>query len=182
MRISLIVAMDRNGLIGNDAGLPWRLPVDLRRFRRLTMGKPVIVGRKTLERIGGPLKDRLNIVVTRQSELRVPGCTMASSVHEAMKLAEAQLSAMNADEIMVIGGAEIYREALPFVERLYLTIVEARCAGSAHFPFDAGDSLRFKIINEEKLAPDDKNAYGHRFLTLDRASEGKSICQLVEET
>jgi dihydrofolate reductase len=179
VRISLIVAMDRNGLIGANAGLPWRLPADLRRFRRLTTGKPIILGRKTLELIGGPLKDRLNIVLTRQPEFQCPGCTAAPTVGEALRLAEAALAAMNADEIMVIGGADVYRQALAYVERFYLTIVDGRGAGSVYFPFDAVDQFRFQIIHDENLAPDDKNPYGHRFLILDRTSEGITIRQLL---
>jgi dihydrofolate reductase len=174
------VAVDRNGLIGNDDGLPWRLPADLKRFRKLTTGKPIILGRKTLEQIGGPLKDRLNIVLTRRVEFQWPGCTIATSVDEALRLAEAALPAMNADEIMVIGGADVYRQTLPVVERLYLTIVEARCAGSVHFPFAAADQFRFQIVNDEEQPPDDKNAYGHRLLTLDRATQGVTIQQLID--
>ncbi len=179
MRICLIVAMDRTGVIGTDIGLPWRLPADLRRFRKLTTGKPIIVGRKTLEQIGGPLKDRLNIVLTRRGEFQSPGCTTAPSLGEALRLAEAALTAMSADEIMVIGGADVYRQALPFVVRFYLTIVDARCAGAVHFPFAAADQVRFQIVHDERLAPDDKNSYGHRFLILDRAIEGTTIQQLL---
>lgn len=109
--ISLIVAMDRNRLIGNETGLPWRLPADLRRFRKLTTGKPIIMGRKTFEHIGGPLKDRLNIVLTRQTDFTYPGVVVVHSIEEAFHHAQQELPQWGGDEIMIIGGAEVYRQA-----------------------------------------------------------------------
>jgi dihydrofolate reductase len=180
VRISLIVAMDRGGLIGTERGLPWRLPADLRRFRQLTTGKPIILGRTTFERIGGPLKDRLNIVLTRQPEFRAQGCAAASSLDEAFELAAAALPEMNEDEIMVIGGADVYAQSLTRVERIYLTIVDARCAGTVQFPLEAAGQIRFHISNDQRHGPDEKSSYGHRFLILDRANEGITIGQLLE--
>jgi dihydrofolate reductase len=181
VRMSLIVAMDLNGLIGSNTGLPWRLSADLRRFRKLTTGKPIILGRKTLEQIGGPLKDRHNIVLTRQTDFQSPGCTVVSSLDAAIRIAECSVPEMKAEEIMVIGGADIYRQALPLADRLYLTIVNGRCAGNVHFPFGANDPFRYQIVHDETLPADANNEYGHRFLIADRASAGKSMRELVNE-
>src|SRR5579862_6435572 len=113
MRVSLIVAMDRNRLIGNETGMPWHLPVDLKRFRRLTTGKPVIMGRKTFEHIGRPLPDRINIVISRQQNYLVPGCIVLHSLDEALLTAKSALPQLGADEIIVIGGGEVFQQALP---------------------------------------------------------------------
>jgi dihydrofolate reductase len=179
MRISLIVAMARNGLIGDDKGLPWRLPADLRRFRKLTSGKPIILGRKTLEHIGGPLKDRLNIVLTRQVDFQHAGCVMAYSFEEALVIAWAALPEMGADEIMVIGGADVYRQALPFVERIYLTVVEGEFSGNTYFPAD--EPFCGRIVHNEAAPADEKNAWGHRFSIVERDDNGTSIMTLIQQ-
>lgn len=126
--LSLIAAMARNRAIGRDNRLPWHLPDDLKRFRRLTMGAPVIMGRKTYDSIGRPLPGRRNIVVTRQPDAAWSGCTVAHSLDEAIALAR------DAEEQFVMGGAELYRLALPRADRLYLTLIDADCAGDAYFP------------------------------------------------
>jgi len=131
-RISIIAAMARNGVIGRDNGIPWRLPEDLRRFKALTTGHPVVMGRKTFDSIlrmtGKPLPGRTNIVVTRSLAYRAPGCRMAHSLEEAFAQAEASA------EIFVIGGAELYAAALPLTERLYLTEIQADFDGDTAFP------------------------------------------------
>jgi dihydrofolate reductase len=127
-RISLIAAMARNRVIGRDNQLPWHLPEDLKRFRRLTMGAPVIMGRKTYQSIGRPLPGRHNIVVTRQRDAAWSGCTIAHSLDEALTIAA------DVAEIFVIGGAELYRLGLPRADRLYLTLIDADSEGDAHFP------------------------------------------------
>jgi dihydrofolate reductase len=128
-RIALVAAVSRNGVIGRDGGLPWRLPSDLKRFKALTMGKPVIMGRKTWEGLPiMPLPGRRNIVVTRQSGFAAPGAETAASLDAALKLAG------DCEEIAVIGGGEIYRDALRRADRIYLTEVALDAAGDTFFP------------------------------------------------
>src|SRR5436309_1567122 len=131
MRISIIVAMDRNGLIGDDRGLPWRLPRDLRRFRELTMGKPIVMGRTAHEHIGRPLPGRQNIVLSRRAGFAAPGCTVANSWDDALRLAG------GADELFAVGGNEVYRAALPRADRVHMTLVDGIFAGTVHFPLDS---------------------------------------------
>ena len=159
MTISLIVAVAENGVIGQDNGLPWRLPGDLRRFKALTMGKPIIMGRKTYDSIGKPLPGRTNIVITRQSDLHLSGCIVVGSLAEA-------LSCINAEEYMVIGGADIYRQALPLAQRVYLTQVHATIEGDAFFP--ALDSTQWHERAREDVVADAQHLYAHSFITLER--------------
>ncbi|MBM4148041.1 MAG: dihydrofolate reductase [Lentisphaerae bacterium] len=125
--ISIICAMGRNRGIGVGNRLPWRLPEDLKRFKRLTMGHTLVMGRKTFESIGRPLPGRRNIVISRNPGFRAAGCDMAASLQEA-------LSAAGPGEVFVIGGAEVYRSALPLAQRLYLTLVEDEPAADTFFP------------------------------------------------
>ena len=129
VRISLIAAVARNGVIGAGNALPWRLPEDLRRFKSLTLGHPVIMGRKTYESIGRPLPGRRNIVVTHNAGFSAVGCETAASIEAAI-----EACASTTDEVFIIGGAQIYAEALPLVQRLHLTEVRADYAGDAYFP------------------------------------------------
>jgi dihydrofolate reductase len=177
MRISLIVAMDRKRLIGSAAGLPWHLPADLKRFRKLTVGKPIVMGRKTFDPIGRPLPDRTNIVVTRQEGFAAPGCVIARSLEEALALAEADAKARGVDEIMVIGGAELFRQALPVVDRVYLTIVEGSFSGNTFFPTEP--EFRGVIVHDEAVPDDAKNPHAQRFVILDRAAEGVTVTKLL---
>src|SRR5271168_5303530 len=112
MLISLIAAMDRRGLIGDETGLPWHLPMDLRRFRALTWGKPVITGSRTFELIGKPLPGRFNIVLTRNQAFSAAGCGVARTFQEALALAEEYLASTGGDEVMIIGGGKVYAEAM----------------------------------------------------------------------
>ena len=130
--IAAIVAVARNGVIGRDGGLPWRLPADLRFFKRQTLEKPVIMGRKTFDSIGKPLPDRLNIVVTRNSEFDAPGVVIADSTDQALDVAASERP--EASETMVIGGGQIYRETLDRTTRLYLTDIDAEIEGDTTFP------------------------------------------------
>lgn len=134
MRISLIVAMGRNRVIGRDNGLPWRISSDLAFFKQVTLGKPVLMGRKTFQSIGRPLPGRHNIVISRNLSLVPEGVEMASDLPEGMRLAEAAAERMGADEVLVIGGAEIYAQALPLADRVYCTEVAAAPQGDAYFP------------------------------------------------
>lgn len=128
-RLSLIAAVAANGVIGSDNALPWRLPEDLKRFKALTLGHPVIMGRKTYESIGRPLPGRRNIIITHNATYAADGCETASSLGNALAACSG-----TAEEIFVIGGAQIYAEALPRAQRLYLTEIRAEFAGDARFP------------------------------------------------
>jgi dihydrofolate reductase len=128
MILSLIAAMAENRIIGQNGAVPWDLPDDRFRFRSLTMGHPVIMGRRTFEAIGHPLPGRKNIILTRQTRYRAEGCDVVHDLRSALEACE------GSTEVFIIGGAEIYRESLPFAERIYLTIVHAEVAGDAFFP------------------------------------------------
>ncbi len=126
MTISIIAAIAENGVIGNGNALPWDIPEDMAHFKRVTMGKPVIMGRKTFESIGRPLPERKNIVMTRSGS--IDGCSVAGSIEEALALAE------GADEAMVIGGASVYEQFMPLARRIYLTKIDRDFKGDAFFP------------------------------------------------
>jgi dihydrofolate reductase len=154
--------MARNRVIGRDNKLPWHLPADLRHFKELTLGKPIVMGRKTWESLPGLLPDRRHIVVTRRQDYVAEGAETAADLDAAIALAG------NVDEIMIVGGATLYAEALPVADRLYVTLVDAEIDGDACFPeFDMG---AWKVIEESGMPADEKNRYDLRFLTLERAS------------
>ena len=132
--ISLVVAVAENGVIGVRGGLPWRIKADLKRFRSVTMGKPIVMGRKTFDSIGRVLDGRDNIVVTRRAETVPEGVLLARSVDEALKLAEACARRRGVDEVCVIGGEALFRDTLPLAERLYVTHVAAAPEGDVFFP------------------------------------------------
>lgn len=134
MRLSMIVAQAQNRVIGRQNKLPWYLPGDLKYFRQVTMGKPVIMGRKTYESIGKPLPGRLNVVITRDTAYQLEGAKVVHSLAEAVALSESQAFIDGVEEAMVIGGEQIYAQALPLVERLYVTQVHAEVEGDAFFP------------------------------------------------
>jgi dihydrofolate reductase len=163
MRLSLVVAVAENGVIGDGNRLPWHLPADLKRFKALTVGKPILMGRKTHESIGRALPGRMNIVMTRQSGLTLPGCVVVSS------LAEARSAAGEADELAVIGGAEIYAQALSSAHIVHLTRVHAQVPGDARFPPLPPDQWRERTI-ETHLA-DERHAYAFTFLELERIAQ-----------
>lgn len=157
MHISLIAALDNRRGIGRDNQLPWRLSADLKRFRELTMGHHLIVGRKTYESIGKPLPGRQMIVISRNAEFSAPGCLVVSSLKDALTLAETR----GETEVFVIGGAQIYAQALPLATRLYLTRVAAEVAADTHFPpFE--ESL-WEKQSEAQQPADDKNEYPFTF-------------------
>lgn len=130
MRISLIVARAGNGVIGKDGAVPWRISADMKYFKQSTLGKPIVMGRKTFQSLGRPLPERLNIVVSRDKSFRAEGVTVVHSLDEALSAAAGQ----DALEVMIIGGAEIYKQALPQVERIYLTEVHGDVDGDTFFP------------------------------------------------
>ncbi|HSM55665.1 MAG TPA: type 3 dihydrofolate reductase [Candidatus Sulfomarinibacteraceae bacterium] len=164
MKISLIVAMDRNRLIGNGGQLPWRLPADLERFKAVTMGKPIVMGRRTHESIGRPLPGRHNIVLTRQRQYTAPGCTVAHSIAQALE------AAGDVAELMVIGGSAIYRQFLPRAQRLYLTLIDAAFTGDTYFPVIKCEE--WEVISEEERMPDARNPHPFRFVVLQRKEGG----------
>ena len=158
-RISFVVAFDRNRVIGKDGKLPWRLPDDMKHVRALTVGKPVIMGRRTYESIGRPLPDRTNIVLTRDPGFAAEGVSVARTPEEALRLAA------DASEIIVFGGAEIFRLFLPMAERIYLTQVEADVGGDTYFDFDGTDWL---VLENRPHPADERHRYAFSFLTLER--------------
>lgn len=163
MRLSVIVAYDAQYLIGRKGALPWRLPRDLARFKDLTMGRPIIMGRRTFESIGRPLPGRLNIVLTRGADLADTGdVIVAGDLEAALKAAESA----GAEEAFVVGGESVYREALPVCERIYATEVEARLEGDAWFPRIDPDSWR--VLEEEHVPADDRNEHSFTFKIYER--------------
>lgn len=162
MIISLIAAVDKNRVIGTtDNALPWYLPADLKHFRSLTLGKPVIMGRKTYASIGKPLPNRMNIIITRNVDLRASGCTVVHSPDEALK------AAGNAPEVMVIGGAEIFTRFLPIASRMYLTLINGAFDGNVYFP--EWDPNEWRETFREAHDADEKNQYPYTFVTLEKS-------------
>lgn len=160
--VSLIVAMAENGCIGRDNRLPWRLPQDLRRFKAVTMGKPVLMGRRTFESIGKPLPGRRNLVLTRE---RGWSCQGVLAVHS---LGQALGCARDAEELVGIGGADVYRMLMPFARRIYLTLVHADVQGDTFFP--AMDPTQWADVECTRQPPDEVNCYALTFMTLERKS------------
>jgi dihydrofolate reductase len=158
--ISIIVARAENGVIGCDNKLPWRLANDLKYFKKVTMGKPVIMGRKTFDSIGKPLPGRLNIVVTRNLNWSATGVSAAHSLDKAITMAAAENT-----EIMVIGGACLYQQALEKADKIYLTLVKARVAGDVLFPELADD---WYVVEKMSHPADDYNSFSHDILVFHR--------------
>lgn len=163
MQVSMIVAMARNRVIGLENRLPWHLPADLKHFRAITLGKPVIMGRRTYESIGRPLPGRLNIVVSRGQPALPEGVLLAPSVEAAVAIAQSQ----GAAEAMIIGGDQIYQLGLPLAVRLYLTLVDAEVAGDAWFP-DWQAAGQWREVAREAHAVDEQHAYPYAFVTLEK--------------
>lgn len=159
MSISLIVAMDINRAIGVDGRLPWRLPADLRRFRSITMGKPIIMGRRTYESIGRSLDGRHNIVLTRNVAYQAQGCTIVHSIDQA--IAEA-----GDEEIMVIGGTMLFEQFLPKADRLYLTLIEEEFEGDTYFP--EIDFAKWVETSRKSFSPKKQRPFTFHFVVMDR--------------
>lgn len=160
MTISIIVALAGNNGIGKDNGLLWHLPADLRHFRLLTTGHPIIMGRKTYDSIGKPLPNRRNIVITRNTALAIPGVSVVHSLKEALYLCS------STEEVFVIGGAEIYRQALPLCDTLYLTTVAGEFEADTFFPALNGGEWQEEARTEHEA--DEKNRFPYTFRTLKR--------------
>jgi dihydrofolate reductase len=167
--IALIVAVASNGVIGRDNTLPWRLPGDLRHFKATTLGKPIVMGRKTFESLGKPLPGRTNIVITRAAQFAAEGAVVVHSLEAALQAADAVAQRDGAGEIMVIGGAEIYRQALPLAQVLYYTRVELEAEGDAHF--DAIDWSQWQCVQQEHFAAADAGTPAYTLSTYRRNEE-----------
>jgi len=162
MRISIIAALAENRVIGAGNRLPWHLPADLRHFRELTMGKPVLMGRRTHESIGRPLPGRANLVVTRDACYGAPGCRVADGLDEALA------AYPDAPEVMVIGGVTLYAQALPRATRLYLTRIQHAFDGDVYFPAYAENE--WALRSREAHPADARNPWPYSFVTLERVT------------
>ncbi len=154
--VAMIAAVGQNGVIGSDGAIPWRLPTDFAHFKRTTLGKPLIMGRKTFESIGKPLPGRTNIVVTHQRDYQPDGVTVFHSLAEALDNAQAIAAAGGADEVMIGGGGEIYREAMPHAQRLYVTHVALSPDGDARFP--PIDAKQWEVEAEPEVLRTDRDS------------------------
>jgi len=159
--ISFIVAMDKNRVIGKDNQLPWHLPADLKFFKRVTMGHPIIMGRNTYESIGKPLPGRENIIVTRNKEYAQEGCTIIHSVDELLQMASRQN-----EEVFVIGGAELFQATFSMADRLYITKIEEEFTGDTYFP--EFNQSEWELVSQEKGIRDEKNPYEYFFTIYNR--------------
>jgi dihydrofolate reductase len=166
VRIAFVVAVAENGVIGRGGKLPWRLPTDLRRFRKVTLGKPMIMGRKTYESIGKPLDGRDSIVVTRQRDFAAAGVHVATSVEEAIDLGRELAEKRGVDEVMVIGGEGIFRAALADADRIYLTLVHGTPAGDTRFALP--DAPAWQETAREPMPQGSGDEYPADFIVLER--------------
>lgn len=166
MMLSVVVAVAENGIIGRDGGLPWKLSSDLKTFRRLTIGKPIVMGRLTFQSIGKALDGRDNIVVTRDPSFGAPGISVTDSVDEALTLARVLATTRGADEVMVIGGSDLFAATLPIADRIYLTRVHANVAGDRHFP-DLAPS-EWREMSRESLPHGPRDDHPSTLIVYDR--------------
>jgi dihydrofolate reductase len=160
MTITLIAAVASNGVIGNNNELIWRLPADMKYFRQHTIGKPVLMGRKTFESLGKPLKDRTNVILSRTLQEAPEGCELVKTIPEA-------IAKFGQDELMVIGGGDIYKQALEIADRLQLTEIDQAFDGDTYFP--DFDRQEWKLVSREEGAQDDKNLLPYAFCVYERA-------------
>jgi dihydrofolate reductase len=171
MIISLIVAVAENGVIGKDNSLPWHLPADMKYFRDTTMGHCVIMGRKNYESIPvkyRPLKGRTNIIITRQNEFSAPGCIVVNSLEDALEKAKNTPSVFgnkNA-EVFIIGGADVFRQALPLANKIYYTKIHYPFEGNVHFP--PLDEKKWKLVSKQDVFPDENNKYPFSFCVYEK--------------
>lgn len=169
MKLSLVWAMAQNRVIGRNNSLPWYLPEDLKYFKRITLGKPVIMGRKTYESIGKPLPGRTNVVVTRNPDWQAEGVKVVASLEAARTLCESIAEIDGCDEAMVVGGAQIYEQALPLADKLYLTEVHADVEGDTTFPEFDRDA--WQVVAREDFAAAGPNPYDYSFLILEPVAD-----------
>jgi len=162
--VSLVVAMARNRVIGRDNALPWRLPADLKHFKEITWGKPILMGRKTFESIGKPLPGRANLVLTRDKGWTAAGVVVVHSLAEALERVQ------DAPELACIGGTEIFRLLMPLATRIHLTRIDADVSGDTVFP--PIDQSEWVEVDSCQLAADESHAFGMTFVTLERVAAG----------
>lgn len=168
MIVAFVVAVAENGVIGRNGQLPWRMPSDLKRFRKVTLGKPVLMGRKTYESIGKPLDGRANIVITRQKDYAPPGVHVVDSVAGAVALGRDLASKQGAGEVSIIGGAEIFRASLRLTQRVYLTLIHGQPEGDVVLePFD---SSIWREASREPMQQTASDQFPADFIVLDRQS------------
>ncbi|SIR50521.1 dihydrofolate reductase [Aeromonas sp. RU39B] len=163
MKIAMIVAMARHRVIGKDNAMPWHLPADLAHFKAVTLGKPILMGRRTFESIGRPLPGRRNLVVSRDATYAPVGVEVFASPEAALQ------AVAEVDEVMVIGGGRLYQEMLEQADTLYLTHIDVEVEGDTHFP--DYQQLVWQQVDEERHQPDERNPYSYRFETLQRVCE-----------
>lgn len=163
--LSAIAAMAENRVIGLDNRMPWHMPADLKHFKTVTSGHPVLMGRKTFESIGKPLPNRANIILTRDKQFSAQDCIVVSHPDAALSMAQE----LDQEEVFVIGGAEIYRALLPRVDRIYLTIIHHQFAGDAYFP--ELNPAEWREVSREKHLADEKNAYDYSFIIFERSQD-----------
>ncbi|MEJ5898661.1 dihydrofolate reductase [[Ochrobactrum] teleogrylli] len=164
--VSIIVAAAENGVIGRDNDMPWRLSTDLKRFKALTLGKPVIMGRRTWESIGRPLPGRPNIVVTRDANFQAKGVHIVGSLEEGIALGRKLAEELGAGEVCIIGGGKIYAQALPLADRVHLTRVLAAIDGDTHFPEIKSDGWR--LVSSEDVPAGDKDSHPTRYMVYEK--------------
>ena len=164
--VEFVVAVTRNGVIGRDGAMPWRLSTDLKRFKALTLGKPVIMGRKTFDSMGKPLPGRINIVVTRSPETAPEGTVAARSVEEALIIARAAATGSGAAAVSVIGGGEIFAQAMPEADRLLVTHIDGTIDGDTVFP--EIDPSVFAIVSSEMVPAGERDSHATRFVVYER--------------
>jgi dihydrofolate reductase len=160
MNLSIIVAMSKNGVIGRNGDLPWYLSADLKHFKAITMGKPIVMGRKTHESIGKPLPGRENIILTRNKDYQAEGCTVINKLNDL----DTKFPAY--DELMIIGGAQLYDDALPLARKLFITEVHAEVEGDTYFPEFARE--QWQEIDRQDFKADEKNDFDYSFVVLKR--------------
>lgn len=160
MELTIVVAASDNDVIGRHGSLPWRLPEDMKRFRKLTWGKPILMGRRTFESIGQPLAGRRNIVISREPALEIPGCEVAATVDEALALVE------ETPEVMVIGGGDIYRQLLPRTDCIEMTRVHVTSEGDTFFP--RLDPKEWRVVDSEHYPASGERPIAFTFETLER--------------
>ena len=162
MKISIIVAMAQNNVIGFQNKMPWHLPAELQYFKQVTMGKPIIMGRKTYESIGKPLPGRKNIVITSQQDYQADGISIVHSLDAALQQVQ------DAPEVMIIGGAKIYEQAVHLANRMYVTVIDHCFEGDTFFPH--WDTHLWQVIAQMTYAADEKNPYAYKTMTLERTA------------
>lgn len=164
MTISIIAALGKNNVIGSNNSLPWNLPADMEHFKELTKNKPIIMGSKTFESIGRALPKRDNIVLTKDTKYKAPGCKLANSIEQALEFARDGEMGKESGEIMICGGASIYKQFLPLADKMYLTYIEADFTGDTFFP--EFDQTKWQEVEREDHKADEHNLYDYFFITL----------------